>query len=91
MHTFYEDKNVQLSVFCFPFGIFCFPPTEGFIKDGELTEAEADLSHRVGQFMQRAAIPFLALYEEEQKEVLELVRWLGDFAYYNICHVSLRT
>lgn len=32
MHTFYEDKNVQLSVFCFPFGIFCFPPTEGFIK-----------------------------------------------------------
>ena len=56
-------------------------------NDGELTEAEADLSHRVGQFMQRAAIPFLALYEEEQKEVLELVRWLGDFAYYNICHI----
>ena len=56
-------------------------------NDGELTEAEADLSHRVGQFMQRAAIPFLALYEEEQKDVLELVRWLGDFAYYNICHI----
>ena len=55
--------------------------------DGELTEAEADLSHRVGQFMQRAAIPFVALYEEEQKEVIELVRWLGDFAYYNICHI----
>ena len=35
MHTFYEDKNVQLSVFCFPFGIFCFPPTEGFIKYDE--------------------------------------------------------
>ena len=56
-------------------------------NDGELTEAEADLSHRIGQFMQRAAIPFLALYEEEQKDVLELVRWLGDFAYYNICHI----
>lgn len=56
-------------------------------NDGELTEAEADLSHRVGQFMQRAAIPFLALYEEEQKDVTELVRWLGDFAYYNICHI----
>ena len=56
-------------------------------NDGELTEAEADLSHRIGQFMQRAAIPFLALYDEEQKEVLDLVRWLGDFAYYNICHI----
>ena len=56
-------------------------------NDGELTEAEADLSHRVGQFMQRAAIPFVALYGEEQREVLELVRWLGDFAYYNICHI----
>ena len=56
-------------------------------NDGELTEAEADLSHRVGQFMQRAAIPFLALYDEEQKEVLELVRWIGDFSYYNICHI----
>ena len=53
--------------------------------EGQLSEAEADLSHRVGQFMQRAAIPFVALYEEEQKEVL--VRWLGDFAYYNICHI----
>ena len=56
-------------------------------NDGELTEAEADLSHRVGQFMQRAAIPFVALYGEEQKEVIDLVRWLGDFAYYNICHI----
>ena len=37
--------------------------------------------------MQRAAIPFVALYEEEQKEVIDLVRWLGDFAYYNICHI----
>ncbi|MBR5052709.1 MAG: DUF3987 domain-containing protein [Bacteroidaceae bacterium] len=56
-------------------------------NDGELTEAEADLSHRVGQFMQRAAIPFVALYEEEQKEVIDLVRWVGNFAYYNICHI----
>jgi len=56
-------------------------------SDGELTESEADLSRRVGQFMQRAAIPFVALYEEEQKEVLDLVQWLGNFAYYNICHI----
>ena len=56
-------------------------------NDGELTEAEADLSHRVGQFMQRAAIPFLALYGEEHKEVTDLVRWIGDFSYYNICHI----
>ena len=55
--------------------------------EGALSEAEADLSHRVGQFMQRAAIPFVALYEDEQKEVIDLVRWLGDFAYYNICYV----
>ena len=37
--------------------------------------------------MQRAAIPFVALYEEEQKEVIDMVRWLGDFAYYNICYI----
>jgi len=55
--------------------------------EGTMTEAEADLSHRVGQFMQRAAIPFVALYGGEQKEVIDLVRWLGDFAYYNICHI----
>ncbi|MBR5394539.1 MAG: DUF3987 domain-containing protein [Bacteroidaceae bacterium] len=55
--------------------------------EGALSEAEADLSHRVGQFMQRAAIPFVALYGEEQKEVIDLARWLGDFAYYNICHI----
>ena len=56
-------------------------------SDGLLTEAEADLSHRVGQFMQRAAIPFYALLGEERKEVVDLVHWLGDFAYYNICHI----
>lgn len=56
-------------------------------NDGLLTEAEADLSHRVGQFMQRAAIPFVALYGEEQRDVIDLVRWLGDFAYYNVCHI----
>ena len=56
-------------------------------SDGKMSEAEADLSHRIGQFMQRAAIPFVALYEEEQKEVIDLVRWLGDFAYSNICYI----
>lgn len=42
MHTFQEDRNVQLSVFCFPFGIFCFPPTEGFIKVPELGEGKQE-------------------------------------------------
>ena len=56
-------------------------------NDGEVTDVEADLSHRVGQFMMRAAIPFVALYGEEQKDVLELIRWLGDYAYYNICYI----
>lgn len=56
-------------------------------NDGEVTEAEADLSHRIGQFMQRAAMPFQALYDEEKKEVIDFVKWLGDYAYYNICHI----
>ena len=56
-------------------------------NDGLITEAEADLSHRIGQFMQRAAMPFLALYGEEQKEVTDFVKWLGDYAYYNVCHI----
>ena len=56
-------------------------------NDGQVTEAEADLSHRVGQFMLRAAIPFVAMEGEESREMLELVRWLGDVSYYNICHI----
>ena len=56
-------------------------------NDGLVTEAEADLSHRVGQFMQRAAIPFVALYGEETKDMLNLIKWLGDYAYYNICYI----
>ena len=56
-------------------------------NDGELTEAEADLSHRVGQFMMRAAIPYVALYGEEHKEMLEYIKWLGEYVYYNICYL----
>ena len=37
--------------------------------------------------MQRAAMPFQALYGEEKKEVIDFVKWLGDYAYYNICHI----
>ncbi len=55
--------------------------------DGELTEAEADLSHRIGQFMMRAAIPYVALYGEEQKEVLDYIQWLGDYIFYNVCYL----
>ena len=56
-------------------------------NDGLITEAEADLSHRVGQHMMRAAIPFVALYGAEQPEMLQYIRWLGDYVYYNICYI----
>ncbi|MBO7068378.1 MAG: DUF3987 domain-containing protein [Bacteroidaceae bacterium] len=56
-------------------------------SDGLVSEAEANLSRRVGQFMMRAAIPFVALYGEEQKEMLDYVRWLGDYVFYNICYI----
>ena len=56
-------------------------------NDGLLTEAEANLSHRIGQFMMRAAIPFVALFGEEQREMLEYIKWLGDYVYYNICYI----
>jgi hypothetical protein len=56
-------------------------------NDGLLTEAEANLSHRIGQFMMRAAIPFVALTGEENREMLEYIKWLGDYVYYNICYI----
>ena len=56
-------------------------------NNGLISEAEADLSHRVGQHMMRAAIPFVALYGEEQPEMLQYIRWLGDYVYYNICYI----
>ena len=64
-----------------------FDEQEVLYNEGLMTEAEADLTHRVGQFMMRAAIPFVALYNEESREVLNLMKWLGEFAYYNIRHI----
>ena len=46
--------------------------------DGLITEAEADLSHRVGQHMMRASIPFVALYGAEQLEMLQYIRYVDS-------------
>ena len=54
-------------------------------NNGELTEAEADLSARVGEHMMRAAIPHVALEGKESKEVLDFIKWVGDIAFYNLC------
>lgn len=56
-------------------------------NNGELTKAEVRLSNRIGQFMQRAAIPLVALYGEERKEITDFCTWLGTFAYSNICQL----
>ncbi len=56
-------------------------------NNGEVTEAEADLSARVGEHMMRAAIPLVALEGMESKEMLEFVKWVGDIAFYNLCWI----
>lgn len=56
-------------------------------NNGEVTEAEADLSARVGEHMMRAAIPLVVLEGRESKEMLEFIRWVGDVAYYNLCWI----
>ena len=47
-----------------------FDELEQRYNDGQLTEAEADLSHRCGEFMMRAAIPLVALYGKETNEIV---------------------
>ena len=54
-------------------------------NDGLLTDAEADLSHRCGEFMMRAAIPLVAMYGTETREIVDFARWVGDFAHYTMC------
>lgn len=54
---------------------------------GQLTEAEADLSHRCGEFMLRAAIPLIALYGKETKEIVDFSRWVGEMAHYAMCRL----
>ncbi len=56
-------------------------------NDGLLTEAEADLSHRCGEFILRAAIPLIALYGGESKEIVNFAKWVGVTAHYVMCHI----
>ena len=56
-------------------------------NNGELTEAEADLSARIGEHMMRAAIPYVALEGHESKELLEFIKWVGDITFYNLCWI----
>ncbi|MBR5052981.1 MAG: DUF3987 domain-containing protein [Bacteroidaceae bacterium] len=57
------------------------------LQDGELTEGEADLTHRIGLFMMKASLALVALYGKETKEILDLVRWVGDFTYHQLCQL----
>lgn len=64
-----------------------FDELEVRYNDGLLTDAEADLSHRCGEFMMRAAIPFVALYGEESSEIVAFAKWVGEFAHYTMCRL----
>ena len=64
-----------------------FDELEMRYNDGLLTDAEADLSHRCGEFMMRAAIPLVALYGKESAEIVAFARWVGDFAHYTMCRL----
>jgi hypothetical protein len=64
-----------------------FDELEVRYNDGLLTDAEADLSHRCGEFMMRAAIPFVALYGKETKEIVGFAKWVGDYAHYTMCRL----
>ena len=64
-----------------------FDELEVRYNDGLLTDAEADLSHRCGEFMMRAAIPFVALYGKETREIVGFAKWVGDYAHYTMCRL----
>ena len=64
-----------------------FDELEVRYNDGLLTDAEADLSHRCGEFMMRAAIPLVALYGKETREIVDFCRWVGEFAHYTMCRL----
>ena len=64
-----------------------FDELEMRYNDGLLTDAEADLSHRCGEFMMRAAIPLVALYGEETREIVDFARWVGEYAHYTMCRI----
>ena len=56
-------------------------------NDGLMTDAEADLSHRCGEFMMRAAIPLVAYYGKETREIVDFARWVGEYAHYTMCRL----
>ena len=62
-----------------------FDELEVRYNDGLLTDAEADLSHRCGEFMMRTAIPLVAMYGTETREIVDFAKWVGDFAHYTMC------
>lgn len=64
-----------------------FDELEVRYNDGLLTDAEADLSHRCGEFMMRAAIPLVAFYGKETPEIISFARWVGEFAHYTMCRL----
>ena len=64
-----------------------FDELEMRYNDGLLTDAEADLSHRCGEFMMRTAIPLVALYGEETREIVDFARWVGEYAHYTMCRI----
>ena len=64
-----------------------FDELEVRYNDGLLTDAEADLSHRCGEFMMRAAIPLVALYGEESSEIVDFAKWVGEYAHYTMCRL----
>ena len=54
-------------------------------QDGEISDGEAELTHRIGQIIMRASLALCALYNEETQEILNFVEWLGRFSYYQLC------
>ena len=68
-----------------------FDELEVRYNDGLLTDAEADLSHRCGEFMMRAAIPLVAYYGKETKEIVDFARWVGEYAHYTMCRLYGRS
>ena len=64
-----------------------FDSLEVRYNDGLLTDAEADLSHRCGEFMMRTAIPLVALMGKETPEIISFARWVGEYAHYTMCRL----
>lgn len=65
-----------------------FDELEVRYNDGKLTEAEADLSHRCGEFMFRTALTLVAENDgKETKEIVDFARYVGELAHYNMCRI----